>query len=216
MKLSRGFSGKEKFLLLIFILIIIGAAYFYLVDQPVRNRIAAAQTRQEELQTELTISSAKVGKLKKMKEELEAAQTSGKMSSTYMPSYNNVKFEITFLNDILSATKEYTVSFANVTRDGDQIRRSVSLSFTTATYEDARAIIAAICESENRVLVMNTRMESKAKDLLLAPEEKVETKEDGTVITTNITNDITTNMTLVFYETMVEGVEDTGLPAETK
>lgn len=216
MKLTRGFSGKEKFLLLIFFLIIIAAAYFYLVDQPVRNRIAAAQIKQEELQTELTIASAKAGKLKAMQEELEAAQTSGKMSSTYMPSYNNVKFEITFLNDILQATKDYNVSFANVSRSGDQVRRNVSLSFTTATYEDARAIIAAICESENRVLITTTRMESKAKDLLLLPEVMYTVDDNGTVTTHNTTNDITTTMTLVFYETMVEGEADTGLPADNK
>lgn len=216
MKLSRGFSGKEKFLLAFFILIIIGAAYFYLVDQPVRNRIANAQSRQEELQTELTIASAKVGKLKKMKEELDAAQTSGKMSSTYMPSYNNVKEEISFLNDILAATREYTLSFSNVTRNGDQIRRSVSLSFVTSSYEDARAIIAAICESDNRVLIMNTRMESKFQDLFKETEVKTDVKADGTVVTTTIDNSITTNMTLVFYETMVEGEEDTGLPEEKK
>lgn len=216
MKLSRGFSGKEKFLLAVFVLIIIGAAYFYLVDQPVRSRIANAQARQEELQTELTISSAKVDKLKKMKEELEQAQTSGKMSSTYMPSYNNVKYEITFLNDILSATKDYTVSFANVSRSGDQIRRSVALSYTTATYEDARAIIAAICESENRVLITNIRMDSKEKDLMLLPETKTTTTANGAVTTTTIENNISTSMTIIFYETMVEGEEDTGLPEEKK
>lgn len=216
MKLSRGFSGKEKFLLAVFVLIIIGAAYFYLVDQPVRSRIANAQARQEELQTELTISSAKVGKLKKMKEELEQAQTSGKMSSTYMPSYNNVKHEITFLNDILSATKDYTVSFANVSRSGDQIRRSVALSYTTTTYEDARAIIAAICESENRVLITNIRMDSKEKDLMLLPETKTTTTANGAVTTTTIENNISTSMTIIFYETMVEGEEDTGLPEEKK
>lgn len=212
MTLTRGFSGREKFLLLFFVLIVVGAAYYYLVDQPIRTRMETAQTRQEELNTELMISTAKVEKLKKMQAELEAAKASGKMASTYMPSYNNVKEEIRFLNDILDATKEYNLSIANVTRSGDQIRRGVALVFRTATYGDARGIIESICESANRVLVTNVHMESQMKDITIPPGMVIVEDRNGNPVERPMDNDITVTMNLVFYETMVEGTEDTGLP----
>ena len=51
--LSRDFTLKEKILLLILSLALIGLAYYQFIDQSVRSELAIAQSEKESLQVEL-------------------------------------------------------------------------------------------------------------------------------------------------------------------
>ena len=110
---------------------------------------------------------------------------------TWMGSYNNSREEVAFLDAILSSTLNYTVSFANVTRNGDQIRRSFTLQYTTPDYESAADIIEKLCTGRNRCLVGDV---------------KCAINKDGHV---------TVNQSATFYETMVGGTPDAALPADS-
>lgn len=188
--LSRNFTSREKVLLVVLSIILLGLLYFLLIDRPVRNGITEAQNDKVQLQMERDMLNLKIEQLESMEMELDELVHSDKVS--IMASYNNSKEEIRFLNDILAGTLQYTVDFSGVTRDGDQIRRDFSLDFTAKNYADACEVLNKLNNSNYRCLI-------------------------GTVIVSSKENDIQKGAIMVkaaatFYETMVGGIEDAGLP----
>ena len=187
--MSRDFTRTEKILIVVLALIPVGLAYYQFVDRPVRASIANAQSEADMLQTELTAAQARLAAAQNIKNSMDELEASGQMS--WMGSYNNSKAEVAFLNSILADTLQYSVSFANVTRAGDQIRRSFTLEYRTASYASAHEIMARLCQSHDRCLISDASCSME---------------NDGTVVV---------RQAATFYETMVGGVPDAGLPADS-
>lgn len=186
--MSRSFTTAEKVLLVLLSLILLGLAYYYFVDIPVRDAITSSDAESSSLQMELDSIEQRVMYLAGIQRNLD--ELKGIENVGWMGSYNNSKAEVKFLNDVLANTMKYTISFADVTRSGDQIRRNFTLQFTTADYPGAQEILTMLMQGENRCMVgdMNCTIDA-----------------DGPV---NI------SVTATFYETMVDGVPDAGLPED--
>ena len=120
--MSRDFTTREKALLLVLTLILICAGYYLVVDQPVRSAINEAKSQQDELNTELMLLQTKAASLSKMQSELDSIEEDGTLGK--MGSYNNSKAELDELNQILQEANTYDISFSDVTRDGNLIRRA--------------------------------------------------------------------------------------------
>lgn len=189
---SRDFTRFEKTLLLILSVILIGLVYFQFVEKPVRRAIASSKAESRDLETELTAVKARAERLDKLDSEIDAIKGSGSVSR--MESYNNSSREVDLLNDILSDTLKYTITFADVTRTNDQIRRNFTLEFRTADYYSMRKVIERICGSQYRCLVDEIRCTTTHND-----------KESY----------VTAKLTATFYETMVGGTPDAGLPVDS-
>ena len=187
--MSRDFTGKEKALIAVLALILLALVYYYFVDQNVRASLANSESEAQMVQTQLDATQARSMRLQSLQAKMDALEASGQLS--YMGSYNNSQAEVAFLNDILANTLEYSVEFANVTRSGDQIRRSFTLQYKTASYAAAQAIMKRLCAGDNRCLM---------GDVSCA------IADDGTV---------TMKQSATFYETMVDGTPDAGLPRDT-
>ena len=189
--LSRSFTLKEKILLLLLSLILVGLAYYQFVDQPVRSALAQAQAEADSLSVELNAVNSKLATMRKMRTELDDVTAGGK--ATEMGSYNNSKAEIAMLNDVLSEALQYSITFANVTRSGDQIRRNFTLQLTASSYESMEHIINSINESHYRCLIGDLQCSAAHGQYVL----------DG---------DVSVNASATFFETMVGGTPDAGLP----
>ena len=189
--LSRSFTLKEKILLLLLSLILVGLAYYQFVDQPVRSALATAQAEADALSVELSAVEAKLARMRRMRAELEDVTAGGTASE--MGSYNNSKAEIAMLNDALGEALQYSITFANVTRNGDQIRRNFTLQLTADSYETMEHIINTINSSHHRCLIGDLQCTAAREKYVL----------DG---------NITVNATATFFETMVGGTPDAGLP----
>ena len=189
--LSRSFTLKEKILLLLLSLILVGLAYYQFVDQPVRSALAQAQAEADSLSMELNAVNSKLATMRKMRTELDDVTAGGK--ATEMGSYNNSKAEIAMLNDVLSEALQYSITFANVTRSGDQIRRNFTLQLTADSYESMEQIINSINESHYRCLIGDLQCSAAHEQYVL----------DGNV---------SVNASATFFETMVGGTPDAGLP----
>jgi len=188
--LSRDFTLKEKILLVILFLIIVVIAYYLLVDQPVRTALENAANQKASLETELQAVTVRLTQLEKMQSEIDDINANGTLKS--MPSYNNMKNVTTLLNDVLGKMG-YSIVFSQLTRDGDQIRRNITLQFDAPSYEKVRELLAKLTGSDYRCLIGNVQC----------------TSEDG-----NIKFDyVRVNATITFYETTVGGVIDSALPA---
>ena len=140
------------------------------------------------LQTEVDAAQARILYLQSLKDSMDQLEASGELS--YMGSYNNSAAELAFLNEILANTIEYSIAFANVSRLGDQIRRSFTLQYRTDSYAVAGEIMTRLAQGDNRCLVGDVRCNING---------------DGTV---------TMSQSATFYETLVGGTPDAGLPAD--
>lgn len=184
--MSRSFTLAERVLILVLVLILLGLAYYRFVDTTVRETIANNEADVKMYQTQMDALQARLTTLSGIQNSLEQLEAEGNLS--WMASYNNSKEEVAFLNDILADTIKYSISFANVTRSGDQIRRSFTLQYTCPSYQAAQDIIMKLCTGKNRCLVgdMQCRVDN------------------------NLT--VTLSASATFYETMVGGTPDAGLP----
>ena len=195
---SREFTLKEQILILVLVLLLLGLAYYQFVDQPVRASVANANAKADELTVELQTVEAKLERMRRMRSEVDSITAGG--TNSEMGSYNNSKAEVAFLNDVLSSAKQYNINFSNVTRNEDQIRRNFTLQFTTATYDEAEALLNKLSASHYRCLIGDLRCTSS--------------RNNSNVLSEN--TDITVNATATFYETMVGGTPDAGLPASER
>lgn len=190
--LSRDFTTKEKILILALILVLLALAYYEFVDKPVREAIEKAEAETAALETELNAVQLRLVKLNQMQTELDGLTADGTVMP--MPSYNNSKAVNTLLNDVLGDLG-YAITFSNVRRNGNQIRRSISLQFSSPTYETVETVLRQLSASPYRCLLENVSCSARGGD-----------------VTENVIN---VTATLTFYETMVGGKADAGLPADS-
>lgn len=203
--LSRDFTKGEKILMAFLALILVGLAYYYVVDRPVRDSLAKAETAKENIQVELTAVNAKIQRMEEMKAELERLQSDP--NTSFMGSYNNSKEELTFLNDILSGAEQFSVSFSNVTRDGDQIRRNFKLNFVVPDYDSMESLMKKLGEGRLRCLINDISYNTVRHYYTAAERKDLDTDIE-------YYDRVTVNATATFFETMVGGTPDAGLPAE--
>ncbi len=191
--MTREFTNREKVLLLILSLVLVALLYNQFIDQPVRRQLEAAQADAEMLSIQVQAVEAKLKDMRRMQTEMDDLISSGAVSE--MGSYNNSKEEMAILNDVLQHTQQYSISFADVTRDGDQIRRNFTLLFAVNDYASMEKVIKELADSDCRCLI---------GDVQCSQGTKRDQKTDF----------ITVNATATFFETMVGGTPDAGLPEE--
>lgn len=194
MQKKSSFSAKDKVILVILVIFLLGFCYYQYLHKPVKSRIEAAEAKKESLNAEIMSVNSEIAMYQRMQDEIDDIIASGQDS--YMASYNNSKAELKLLNDILSDASQYSVSFANVTRNGDQVRRDFSLRFVAPDYETMQRIIENLTGIDYRCLIGNI---SCSMSRLRLRDVDV---EYGTM---------TVDATATFYETMVGGSEDVGI-----
>ena len=194
--LSRDFTLKEKILIGILLLIILGFIYYQFVDQPIRSSIEKAKAETSENELEFEAVSLKIAQLEKMKNEIDKIQAEGTIAP--MPSYNNSKAVNNILNDVLG-TYGYSITFSNLTRDGDLVRRELTLEFSPPDFSAMATVLAALEKCEYRCLIDG--IDFTRTRYLLSDRSGYDVKYQA-------------KATATFYETMVGGKTDSGLPEE--
>ena len=208
--LSRDFTTKEKIMIVVFCLLLLGLAYYRFFYVPTQDQIAAANSQRANYEMELTEVMAKEATLRKMKEEIDEL---GELSNvSRIESYNNSKQEISLLNRVLGPATEYSIKFSNIKRDEDLLRRNFTLMFKTDSFVSAKRIIASLEESPYRCILGDIQYQHS-----LRRAESEEPTRGGRWIDDEYYYDVVTvNTSATFFETMYDGVADAGLPAESK
>jgi hypothetical protein len=192
--LSRDFTTKEKILLVILAVILVGLTYYQFFDQPVREATDKAIAEKANLETELVTLEARLASLKQMQAELDSME--GMENVRIMPSYNAIKQIHSLLNDVLG-TLGYSLTFNNATRSGDQVRQRITMSFRCPDLDTAVRVLTDLQNGEFRCLI---------EDLSVS----MATNNSNT----DIDERVSVSTTITFYETMVGGTLDPGIPAE--
>lgn len=188
--LSRDFTKREQILLIILGLLLVLVVYYYLVDMPLRSETQRLESERVGLEADVAVAEAKVAEYQRMEEQLAKLGN----SATYMESYNNRTNEINFLNDLLSSTSAYSISFSPVTVEGNQVRREFQLAYTCGSYSQAMDILGKLTYGHYRCLI---------SDVGCAPVQNSNSALTGAV---NVT------VSATFYETLVGKNTDAGLP----
>ena len=186
---SREFSLMEKLLIALLVLILLALVYYQFVDKTVRSTIVNAESEAQMLEKEIAAVQQRAMKLRSLQDTLEEMEAEGRLS--WMASYNGNKAEVAFLNAVLGDTLTYSVEFSDVTRKGNQIRRSFKLKYQTSGFRAARNIVDRLLDGENRCLVENVKCR---------------------IANNGVT---TVEAQATFYETMVGGTPDAALPADS-
>ena len=194
--LTREFSTREKILLFVLGVIILGVLYYLFIFQPVTESTKRAEDNAQQLESQLAMLNAKVAQIKKMQKSIEEYADNGHIVSI-MPSYNAGKQELVFLNSTLAASNDYYVGFTDITREGNQIRREFSLKFTVDHFGEAENIMNVLEHSDLRCLI---------SDFTVKPVEQDATVENG---------EVEVSCVATFYETMFGGVADAELPEDS-
>ena len=186
--LSREFTRSEKVLLVILSALLISLLYYRFVYITTEDMIADLKNKADTTQADLDMANARAQKLQSMQSELDALDLTDETSR--MESYNNSKNETAFLNQVLRGVNDYSITFAEVTREGDQIRRSFSLQFVTKDYNEAVGVVDDLTHGEYRCLV------------------------DDINYSLSDNKEIHIDLTATFFETMVGGTPDSALPKD--
>lgn len=141
------------------------------------------------LETELSGVQLRIAQLTRMREEIVDLDTDSRF--TRMASYNDLDVELALLNRVLIPTQQYSISFQNLTRDGDMIRRSFMLQFTVDSVNAAQTVIEGLTYGGRRCLVGDVSCS-------INEDSEGETSVNVGVLAT-------------FYETMADGEADIGL-----
>ena len=190
-KLDKAVRTRDAVLVFIAMILLVGLAYYRYVFEPTSDRIAEANARRDELELQVLVTQTRIAQLQEMQDELDRIGA----GADRMESYNNSKAEMSLLNNCLVDAKAYSISFTDITRSGNQIRRNFSLQFTTDSHESVRRILTSLTESEFRCLL---------GDMSYANGVDRETGEPA----------VTVSCAATFYETMVGGTADAGLPPD--
>ncbi|MBR2547691.1 MAG: hypothetical protein IKF07_05835 [Eubacterium sp.] len=186
--MSREFTTSEKILIAVLSILLVGLLYYRFVYVTTEEMTSTLKSRADIAQADLDLANAKIAKLENMEKEMDEMDISEDTSR--MESYNNSKRETAFLNQVLRGVSDYSISFTEITRDGDQIRRTFTLQFETKSYNDAVGVVSDLTHGEYRCLV------------------------DDINYSLNDNNVIYINLTATFFETMVGGTPDSALPKD--
>jgi hypothetical protein len=185
--MSREFTTTEKVLLVVLSLALLGLLYYRFVFVTTSDMMAELEGEKADVQAELDVAKTKLQKLQKIKKELGGIDIK---DYPKMESYNNSKKETAFLNKVLSKASDYSISFSDITRNGDQIRRSFALQFVTKNYKAAVSTVDDLTNGKYRCLV------------------------DDINYSLGDNGDSNVDLTATFFETMVGGKEDSALPKD--
>lgn len=140
--LNRSFSTREKGLLLALVVMLLVASYYFLVVRNVADTLAENQSRMEEIQQQIDQQTALATVRQKMQSELDELGEVKDLPEVAV--YDNLRNELNELNSLMAQTTVYDVNFKQPERDGDLVRRAVSVSFTVSTYQQAFDIVRSL------------------------------------------------------------------------
>lgn len=148
--MNRPFTTREKVMLVILSLMIIGICYYKFLLEPINDQIEQYNQMAAGEQDIITQNMALIQKKKEMEQELEAIFAENPDSDP-IPNYDNSGVLMVEIHSILEGTVDYTLSFSDTSllSGGYLLRRPLELEFSVDTYSQARSIINRLHDSKN-------------------------------------------------------------------
>lgn len=181
--MGRSFTKREKVLLIILAVLLVGCFYYLFVLQPALNTISSAESRYTALQDEILIQQTVALKKAELQQQIAEAEAAGVNQKT-LPAYDNTKNELAALNGILAEANSYSITFADADTSQSLIRRGVSISFTTDSYAAAQSVLAKLINCQYSCLVTDITITA------------------GSAGSTSSTGSVSSTAAVTFFETL--------------
>ena len=148
--MNRKLTVREWILLGLLAVIALVSGYVMLFCMPMTARRDTALSETELCRVEIEAARLKVEEKRRMEQEALFADGAEPVAIANYDNLQPVMFE---LHTILSGAEDYSLSFGTVDTSQSIVRRSISLSFTSRSYESAREILEQLCGSAYRCLL---------------------------------------------------------------
>ncbi len=148
--MKRQFSLRERVLMVVLALLLLGCVYYILVEKPVQDTLMDASQRQSEAESQLTIASAQLQKMRRMQAALDQLEQSAQAD---VPDYDNAKNVVELLNRAMALTGEYNLTFQPVTTQGAIASRTIQMNFRCDSYATAKQVLQILLDSDYRCRV---------------------------------------------------------------
>lgn len=157
--LNRSFSGREKGLLLVLVVLLVGACHYFFVVKSVADTVAANEQQLEDIRLQVDQQTMLASVRQRMQAELDEL---GKQQPVpEVAVYDNLKNELDQLNALMASVITYDLKFEQSVLDGHLVRRPVTVSFTTSNYSAALDVVRALGNGAYRCEIMNFSMTGK-------------------------------------------------------
>ena len=150
--MRRQLTAREWMLLALLGVILVVSGYMLLFYMPMTAERDRCVGETESIRTQTEAAQLRLEEKRRMERELEelfAADT----PPVSIADYDNLQPVMFELNAILSGTEDYSLSFSTVDASQPIVRRSISMSFTTGTYESAKAVLQRLHDSAYRCML---------------------------------------------------------------
>lgn len=150
--MKRSLTAREWILLGLLGVVALVSGYVMLFYMPMTARRDAAREETELCRLQAEAAQVRLEEKRRMERELEEL-FAGEGEPVRLADYDNLQPVMLELNTVLSETEDYSLSFGTVDASRTIVRRSISLSFTSGSYEAARATLRQLCGSAYRCLL---------------------------------------------------------------
>lgn len=155
--MRRQLTAREWMLLALLGVILLISGYMLLFYMPMTAERDRCVSETESCRTEIEIAQLRLEEKRRMEREL-AELFAAEVPPLSIPDYDNLQPVMFELNSILASTADYSLSFSTVDASQTIIRRSISMSFTTPTYESAKAVLRQLHDSAFRCMLDNVNV----------------------------------------------------------
>lgn len=156
MKKNSKLSGREIFMVVVLLLLVIGVGYYMGFYTPLQQELATIASQSASVDSQISAASSRIARMDMMQAELDEIFSRPKDEITEIAPYDNKEVVLNQLNGILQASLEYNLSFAEPSiQDDGTVRRNVVMNFRCADYYSAKSIIRSLTDSQWRCLVSN-------------------------------------------------------------
>ena len=133
--------------------LIILAAYYFVVQGPVAKETDELTQNRITLQSQIDEGNIKLAAMQKMQNELDSIYAEAGGAPQTLADYSNNKVLLNELNTILNMADKFDVSFGDVSFENNIMRREISISFETQSKDAAEFIAEAIESSKYAYLI---------------------------------------------------------------
>ena len=150
--MRRQLTAREWMLLALLGVLLVVSGYMMLFYLPQTAEQDRCVQETESCRTEIEAAQLRLEGKRRMERELEALFSSGTPPLS-IADYDNLQPVMFELNSILASTQDYSLSFSTVDASQAIVRRSISMNFTTGTYESAKAVLQQLHDSAFRCML---------------------------------------------------------------
>ena len=157
--MKKEFTKREKILLLVLAVLVIGLGYYKFVLQPINSKISDYRNMESELQLEYEQNQIKAARINMMEKEIQKAQADG-IKRTVAPYDNSVNL-MPELYGIMKNSIDYSLDFGELVFENDIVKRPVQITYDTSTYKQARVIIDKLYSSQYAMQVDDLTIQTR-------------------------------------------------------